>query len=192
MRIPRCARPSNASITRPTEAGSHPGRRRRPIRSIWSCSGSMIKPELEKYVGKSLGQIAQEEGKHPDRCDARSRRSRPSLKAEFLGPNRGFNADYMAEMINDSPYTFPGVSDGGAHTKFFTGGAYHHGLPALAGARRAEDHARGSALSPLALPAHAAGFRDRGMLREGARGGRRGVRPQGPRRRARLGRRGRA
>ena len=27
-------------------------------------------------------------------------------------------------MINTSPYTFPGVSDGGAHTKFFSGGAF--------------------------------------------------------------------
>ena len=46
------------------------------------------------------------------------------LKAEFLGPNRGFNPDYMAEIINNSQFTFPGVSDGGAHTKFFTGGAF--------------------------------------------------------------------
>ena len=30
----------------------------------------------------------------------------------------------MAEMMNDSAYTIPGVSDGGAHTKFYTGGAY--------------------------------------------------------------------
>ena len=36
------------------------------------------KPELEKYVGKSLGQIAQEEGKHPSRRDARSVARRPT------------------------------------------------------------------------------------------------------------------
>ena len=46
------------------------------------------------------------------------------LKAEFLGPNKGFNSDYMDEIFNASPYTFTGVSDGGAHTKFFTGGAF--------------------------------------------------------------------
>jgi N-acyl-D-amino-acid deacylase len=90
--------------------------------------------ELEKYVGKSLGQIGAEEGKHPVEVMLDLSLA-TNLKAEFLGPNRGINADYMAEIINDSPYTFPGVSDGGAHTKFFTGGAF------TTGPRRAEDHA---------------------------------------------------
>ena len=89
------------------------------------------------------------------------------LKVEFLGPNRGFNVDYYAEMMNDSPYTIPGVSDGGAHTKFFNGGAYTTDF--LRWLVRDEQritleeaHYRLSA-----LPAHAAGFRDRGTLREG-------------------------
>jgi N-acyl-D-aspartate/D-glutamate deacylase len=122
--------------------------------------------ELEKYVGKSLGQIGMEEGKHPvevmlDLSVA------TNLKAEFLGPNRGFNADFMSEIFTASPYTFPGVSDGGAHTKFFTGGAFTTDF--LRWLVRDEQkltleeaHYRMSA-----LPAHAAGFRDRGMLREG-------------------------
>ena len=68
-------------------------------------------------------QIGDEENRHPldvmfDLAIA------TNLKAEFLGPNKGFNADYMAEIFNASQYTFPGVSDGGAHTKFFTGGAF--------------------------------------------------------------------
>src|SRR5439155_13288845 len=79
--------------------------------------------ELEKYVGKSLGQIGMEENKHP--IDVMLDLSiATNLKAEFLGPNKGFNAEFMAEIFNASPYTFPGVSDGGAHTKFFTGGAF--------------------------------------------------------------------
>ncbi len=124
-------------------------------------------PDLEKYVGKSLGQIAHEEGKHP--IDVMLDLSiATGLKAEFLGPNRGFNSDYMAEMFTASPYTIPGVSDGGAHTKFFTGGAFTTDL--LRWLVRDEQkltleeaHYRLSA-----LPAHAAGFKDRGMLREGA------------------------
>jgi len=124
------------------------------------------KPALEKYVGKSLGQIAQEEGKTP--IDVMLDLSLASeLKVEFLGPNKGFNAQYMAEMINDSDYTFPGVSDGGAHTKFFTGGAFTTDF--LGWLVRDEQritleeaHYRLSA-----LPAKAAGFADRGILREG-------------------------
>jgi N-acyl-D-aspartate/D-glutamate deacylase len=124
-------------------------------------------PELEKYVGRSLGQIAEEEGKTP--IDVMLDLSLAGdLNVEFLGPNRGFNAEYTAEMINDSAYTFPGASDGGAHTKFFTGGAFTTDF--LRWLVRDEQlitleeaHYRLSA-----LPAQAAGFRDRGTLREGA------------------------
>jgi N-acyl-D-amino-acid deacylase len=122
--------------------------------------------EFEKYVGKSLMQIGDEENRHPldvmfDLALA------TNLKAEFLGPNKGFNAEYMAEIFNASQYTFPGVSDGGAHTKFFTGGAFTTDfLKWLVRDEQRitleEAHYRMSA-----LPAHAAGFRDRGMLREG-------------------------
>jgi N-acyl-D-aspartate/D-glutamate deacylase len=125
------------------------------------------KPELEKYVGKSLGQIAQEENKTP--IDVMLDLSLASeLNVEFLGPNKGFNADFMAEMINDSDYTFPGVSDGGAHTKFFTGGAFTTDfLKWLVRDEQRitleEAHYRLSA-----LPAKAAGFRDRGTLRAGS------------------------
>jgi N-acyl-D-amino-acid deacylase len=122
--------------------------------------------ELEKHVGKTLAQIGEEEGKHP--VEAMLDLSiATGLKAEFLGPNRGFNAEFMAEIFTTSPFTFPGVSDGGAHTKFFTGGSFTTDF--LRWMVRDEQkltleeaHYRMSA-----LPAHAAGFRDRGMLREG-------------------------
>jgi N-acyl-D-amino-acid deacylase len=125
------------------------------------------KPELEKYVGKTLGQIAQEEGKHP--VDVMVDLSLATdLKAEFKQAVPQFNAEYNAEIINKSEFTFPGVSDGGAHTKFFTGGAFTTDF--LRWMVRDENrvsleeaHYRLSA-----LPAHAAGFKDRGILREGA------------------------
>jgi N-acyl-D-aspartate/D-glutamate deacylase len=124
-------------------------------------------PELEGYVGKSLHQIAQEEGKHHievmiDLSVA------GGLDVEFLQPERNFNADFNAEMINESPYTIPGVSDGGAHTKFFNGGSWTTDF--LRWLVRDEEkvtleeaHFRMSALA-----AHAAGFKDRGTLREGS------------------------
>ncbi len=89
------------------------------------------------------------------------------LDVEFLGPDKGSNAEFMAEMMS-SPYSIPGVSDGGAHTKFFTGGAYSTDflmwLVRDEGKITLEEaHYR---LSNLA--AQAAGFHDRGVLREGA------------------------
>jgi N-acyl-D-amino-acid deacylase len=122
--------------------------------------------ELEKYVGKSLMQIGDEENRHPlevmfDLSVA------TDLKAEFLGPNKGFNADYMAEIFNASPYTFPGVSDGGAHTKFFTGGAFTTDFLRWLVRDEQKITLEEAHYRMSALPAHAAGFRDRGMLRAG-------------------------
>jgi N-acyl-D-aspartate/D-glutamate deacylase len=122
--------------------------------------------DLQKYVGRSVGEIATDEGKHP--IEAMIDLSLAGdLNVEFLGPDKGSNAEFMGEMMS-SPYSIPGVSDGGAHTKFFTGGAYttdfltwlvrDEGVVTLE-----EAHYRLSALA-----AHAAGFRDRGTLREGA------------------------
>jgi N-acyl-D-amino-acid deacylase len=124
-------------------------------------------PELEKYLGKMVGQIAEEEGKHPidvmlDLAIA------TDLKAEFLTPVQKFNPDYIAEIINSSIYTFPGVSDGGAHTKFFTGGAFTTDFLCWMVRDEQKITLEEAHYRMSALPAHAAGFRDRGVLREGA------------------------
>ncbi len=122
--------------------------------------------ELEPYVGRSVGEIADAEGKSPIEAMLDLSLS-GDLNVEFLGPDRGSNAEFMADMIGQ-PYSIPGVSDGGAHTKFFTGGAYTTDF--LSWLVRDEEvvsleeaHYRLSN-----LPAQAAGFRDRGVLHEGA------------------------
>jgi N-acyl-D-amino-acid deacylase len=122
---------------------------------------------LRRYEGLTVGQVAEQENKNPVEVML-DLSLEGDLQVEFLGPDKGSNAEFMAEMMNESPYAIPGVSDGGAHTKFFTGGAYStdflrwlvrdEGVVTLE-----EAHYRLSA-----LPAHAAGFRDRGVLREGA------------------------
>jgi N-acyl-D-aspartate/D-glutamate deacylase len=123
--------------------------------------------ELDKYVGKSLGQIGAEENRHP--IDVMLDLSiAGDLKVEFLGPNKGFNAEFMAEMTNDSPYTIPGVSDGGAHTKFFCGGAFTTDFLSWLVRDEQKVTLEEAHYRLSALPAHAAGFRDSGVLREGA------------------------
>ena len=122
---------------------------------------------LERYVGRSVGDIANEEGKHHievmlDLSIA------GELKVEFLGPDRGTNAEFIAEMMTDSPYAIPGVSDGGAHTKFFTGGSYTTDFLTwlVRDEQRVSLEEAHYRLSNL--PAQAAGFKDRGTLAEGA------------------------
>jgi hypothetical protein len=82
-----------------------------------------------------------------------------------VGPNRGFNPDFMAEIINASPFTFP-VYRMAALTPSSSPVAPLRPIFMRWMVRDEqkitleEAHYRMSA-----LPAHAAGFRDRGMLR---------------------------
>jgi N-acyl-D-aspartate/D-glutamate deacylase len=70
-------------------------------------------------------------------------------------------------MINDSPYTIPGVSDGGAHTKFFNGGSWTTDFLRWLVRDEAKITLEEAHYRMSALAAHAAGFKDRGTLREG-------------------------
>src|SRR4051794_3546848 len=84
--------------------------------------GGNRQADLQGAVGRSVGDIAAEQGKPP--IEAMIDLSlQGDLNVEFLGPDKGSNAEFMKEMMAE-PYSIPGVSDGGAHTKFFTGGAY--------------------------------------------------------------------
>ena len=133
------------------------------IQSVDDCPNA---GDLERYVGKSVQQIADEQGKHP--IDAMLDLAvEGNLKVEFLGRDRGQSADYMAEMIT-APYSIPGVSDGGAHTKFFTGGAYTTDFLAWMVRDEKKLSLEEAHYRLSYLPAFAAGFRDRGFLREGA------------------------
>jgi len=129
--------------------------------------GVARRQDMQQYVGKSLGQIAEEEGKHY--LDVMLDLSlMTDLKTEFLGEGPDFNVDNMAGVYNDSPYTIPGVSDGGAHTKFFTGGAWTTDFLAWMVRDEKKIELEEAHYRMSALAAHAAGIRDRGVLREGA------------------------
>ena len=118
-----------------------------------------------KYEGLSVEQIAEKEGKHV--IDAMLDLSvADDLRTEWAGPISNANIAGYKELM-DSPYTMPGVSDGGAHVKFITPAIYptevlswlvrEHEVLSLE-----EAHFRLSGIM-----AWAAGITDRGTLRAG-------------------------
>ena len=124
-------------------------------------------PELDRYVGCKVGDIARAEGRHAvdvmlDIAVA------GDLLVEFRGGEAtSGNAKWVGELMRD-PFVIPGVSDGGAHTKFFTGGSYTTDLLTWL-VRDTQELTLEEAHYHLSfLPAQAAGFLDRGFLREGA------------------------
>jgi N-acyl-D-amino-acid deacylase len=122
--------------------------------------------ELEAYVGQSVGDIALTQHKHPIEVMLDLSLA-GDLHVEFLGPDKGSNAEFMTEMITESEYAIPGVSDGGAHTKFFTGGAYTTDFLTWLVRDEQRISLEEAHYRLSNLPAQAAGFKDRGVLAEG-------------------------
>ena len=123
--------------------------------------------ELRKYEGRTLGAIAQEEGKH--HIDVMLDIAVASeLKTVFLTPDMtSSNPDKVSELML-SPYVVPGISDGGAHTKFFAGGSYTTDFLSWLVRDTGKITLEEAHYHLSTLPAHAGGFKDRGTLREGA------------------------
>jgi N-acyl-D-aspartate/D-glutamate deacylase len=124
------------------------------------------KDSLQRYHDQLIGEIAAREGKHcvDVMLDIAVE---DDLRTVFYVEAVGASLELTAEVAR-YPYSLFGVSDGGAHTKFFTAGRY----PTETLIRFVRDndiisleeaHFRLSAFA-----GHCAGFRDRGTLREGA------------------------
>ena len=123
--------------------------------------------DLKQYENLKVDEIAQTEHKHP--VDAMlDIACADGLNTEFYTPPLNVRVDLMSEVIHSDAMAIFGVSDGGAHTKFFTGGRYPTEMlikfvrenPVVS---LEEAHFRMSA-----HPAMCAGFRNRGTLVEGA------------------------
>jgi len=124
-------------------------------------------PKLKKYENQTVGEIGKAENKHP--IDAMlDIACADGLNTDFQTPPINTRADYLKEVVTSECTPVLGVSDGGAHTKFFTGGRYS--TEAIIKMNREnrilelEDlHWRLSA-----HPAMCAGFKHRGTLTEGS------------------------
>jgi N-acyl-D-amino-acid deacylase len=124
-------------------------------------------PELQKYLGRLIADIAADEDKHV--TDA-------MLDIAVAGKLRvlfrsGLATSGDAEMVGplmSDPYVMAGVSDGGAHTKFFAGGSYTTDYLTWLVRDEKKISLEEAHYHLSYLPAQAAGFTDRGFLREGA------------------------
>jgi N-acyl-D-aspartate/D-glutamate deacylase len=133
-----------------------------PAITILDC----FTPETRPFENLTVAEAAARTGKHP--VDAMLDIAvADDLRTVFYAQPANADRGALREIVA-YPWIVPGVSDGGAHTKFFTGGRYPTEF--LSRIVREEDmcslehaHWRLSA-----LPAHCAGFRDRGTLVEGA------------------------
>ncbi len=121
--------------------------------------------DTQPFVNETIGDIAAQLGKDP--VDALLDIAvADGLRATFFSLPANASLDGFRELMQD-PYVIPGVSDGGAHTRFLTAGRF----PTETIIRAARDHEILS-LEDVhwklsTLPAYCAGFLDRGTLEEG-------------------------
>jgi N-acyl-D-aspartate/D-glutamate deacylase len=118
------------------------------------------------FVGRTLGDIAAARGTRAVDvlCDASIE---DRLGAVFETQQFQAAPEALKELVDD-PFLIPGLSDGGAHVNFLTSGCY--------GTEYVARYVRDERITTLeqahwrlsGLPAHCAGFRDRGTLVEGA------------------------
>jgi N-acyl-D-aspartate/D-glutamate deacylase len=137
------------------------------IKVHWVSSDVALAKELkETYEGYTIGEIAAREGKHP--IDAfLDVAVAGELRVGFATPLLRTPPESMREIAN-CPVALPGVSDGGAHTKFVTTARYPSELLGL-WVREHEIMSLEQAHWRLsAYPAAAAGLKGRGFLAEGA------------------------
>jgi N-acyl-D-amino-acid deacylase len=132
--------------------------------AVWNVGD---RPALQRYVGRTLGDIGAEEGKLP--IDVMlDLNVGTDLEVEFRARSFGGGDAASLGEVARSPYVIPGISDGGAHTKFMVGASYPTELLSWL-CRDEEQITLEEAHWHLSyLPAQVFGLKDRGLIREGA------------------------
>ncbi len=148
---------------RPALRATLPGVATAPLETVTVLSPRS--PGTERFREMSVRQVADLTGTHPVDAMLDIAVTDRLRTLFYAAPPQG-TSDLLREIVQ-YPHMLFGVSDGGAHTKFLTAGRY----PTETLAQQVRDngwityeeaHRRLSA-----LPAQLAGFRDRGVLREG-------------------------
>jgi N-acyl-D-amino-acid deacylase len=80
------------------------------------------KPEMKKYEGRTNGDIAKERGQHIAESFL-DISMEDDLQGVWETAPKPTNVEAL-KMVANHPYVVPGVSDGGAHTKFITAGDF--------------------------------------------------------------------
>jgi N-acyl-D-amino-acid deacylase len=122
--------------------------------------------EYKKYEHSRIGDIVRDTGKSPVDiiCDAAVA---DRLKTVFQTRQFHITPAGIKELI-DNPDIIPGLSDGGAHTKYLTGGGYATEYISNLVREREFSTLEDAHWRLSALPASCAGFKNRGILRPGA------------------------
>ena len=122
--------------------------------------------DFERYQGLTIGDIAATEGKHVvdallDIVVA------DDLQTELIAmPDRN-NPEFVGEIMR-SIHVAPGLSDGGAHVKFSTGGSYPTEFLVWLVREEGQVSLEQAHHKLSYVPAFISGLKDRGFIREGA------------------------
>ena len=123
-------------------------------------------PGLKDLEGLTIQEIVDRENKHP--IDAMLDLAvADKLRTLFHIKGGAPNVEAMKEVAG-GPFSLPGVSDGGAHTKFLTLGVYPTEFIATIVRDQGIMDLEQAHWRLSGYPAQAAGFKDRGWIREGA------------------------
>ncbi len=126
---------------------------------------SVANEENRKYVGMTIAQLGIAMGRHP--ADAMLDLAiSEQLQTVFYVVPFNYREDLLDEILQNE-WTVPGVSDGGAHTKFLNFGRYPTNMLQDLVRERGSYTLEEAHYRLSALPAVAAGFSDRGTLEVG-------------------------
>ena len=126
---------------------------------------SVVNDENKVYVGMTIAELGMSMDKHPSDAMLDLAISE-NLKTVFYVVPFNYEEGLLNEIL-ENEWTVPGLSDGGAHTKFLNYGRYPTNMIETLVRERGSYTLEEAHYRLAAVPAKAAGFADRGTLEVG-------------------------